>query len=381
IHVSRQKNINGLLGTDYTADQIAGTLANVEFTVTASGDELTVTPPYWRSDIHIPEDIAEEVGRLNGYDAIAPVLPQRDSTAVAPSRFDMVRADIRRALVRAGANEILTYSFVHGDVLTKAGQKTADSYRLTNSLSPDLQYYRQTLTPSLLGAVHPNIKKGFDSFALFELNKAHLKPHGLTDEGVPVEMDAVALVVAHKKPQPGAAFYQAKEFLQYLGGSLGLSLIFSPVDADPNYPVTAPFEHRRAALVTDARTDTFLGVVGEYKKSVTKGFKLPEYCAGFEISTVPLLEAVQKLANTYTPVSRYPSAERDICFQVSSSVQYGQLAGIISQTLATLPLEASFAPLDLYQPEDGLTKNMTFRIKLTPHDRTLTSDEVAAAVE
>lgn len=381
IRVSLQKNVNGLLGTNYTAEQVVGTLTNVEFTAVASGDELTVTPPYWRNDIHIPEDITEEIGRLNGYDTIAPVLPKRDFTAVRPSQFDEVRAAMRQALVRAGANEVFTYSFVHGDILQKAGQKPEDSYRLTNSLSPDLQYYRQSLTPSLLGAVHPNIKIGFDSFALFELNKVHLKPHGLTDEGVPAEVDMLALVVAHKKPQLGAAFYQAKQLLRYLGDSLGLDLIFSPLDADPNYPVTAPFEHRRAALVTDARTDTFLGVVGEYKKSVAKGFKLPGYCAGFEISTKPLLEAVQKLANSYTPVSRYPSAERDICFQVASSVQYGQLAGVISQTLASLPLEASFAPLDLYQPEDGLTKNITFRIKLTPHDHTLTSDEAAVAVE
>lgn len=381
IRISRQKHVNGLLGTDYTAKEVTGTLTNVEFTVVPSGDELTVTPPYWRSDIHIPEDITEEVGRLNGYDAISPAMPQRDGAAVTPSRFDTVRADIRRALVRAGANEVLTYSFVHGDVLAKAGQKPEDSYRLTNSLSPDLQYYRQTLTPSLLGAVHPNIKQGFDSFALFEVNKVHPKPHGLTRENVPAEVDMVALVVADRKPQPGAPFYQAKKLLQYLGDSLGLDLLFSSIDADPNYPVTAPFEHRRAALVTDKRTDTFLGVVGEYKKSAAKGFKLPDYCAGFEIGSVPLLEAVQKLANSYTPVSRYPSAERDICFQVASDVPYSQLAGAISQSLGMLPLETSFEPLDLYQPADGITKNITFRVKLTSHDRTLTSEEVTAAVQ
>src|SRR5690606_38224343 len=158
IRLSLQKNINGLLGTNYTAEQVVSTLTNVEFTAVASGDELTVTPPYWRSDIHIPEDIAEEVGRLNGYDAIASVLPKRDFAAVRPSQFDEVRAAMRQALVRGGANEVFTYSFVHGDILQKAGQKPEDSYRLTNSLSPDLQYYRQSLTPSLLGAVHPNIK-------------------------------------------------------------------------------------------------------------------------------------------------------------------------------------------------------------------------------
>lgn len=381
IRLHQQETVNDLLGSDFSTQQIADTLANVEFNVDVEGPDIMATPPYWRSDIHIPEDVVEEIGRLNGFDTIMPVLPSRDFTAVQTSHFDQTRAAIRKALVRAGGNEVFTYSFVHKDVLEKAGQKPQDSYRLTNSLSPELQYYRQTLTPSLLGAVHPNVKQGFDSFALFEVNKVHPKPHGLTNENVPAEVDMVALVVTSKKPLSGAPFYQAKKLLQYLGDSLGLELRFAPIDADPNYPVTAPFEHRRAALVTDAKTDTFLGIVGEYKKSAARAFKLPEYTAGFEIGSVPLLEAVQKLASSYTPVSRFPSAERDICFQVAKDVQYGQLVGSIEQVLKTLPLETSVAPLDLYQPQEGLTKNITIRLKLTPHDHTLTGEEASEMVE
>jgi phenylalanyl-tRNA synthetase beta chain len=84
---------------------------------------VTVTAPFWRADIHILEDVVEEIGRLNGFDLIAPTLPRRDFTAVRPSEFDQLRAKIRAALARAGANEALTYSFVHGNVLEKAGQK------------------------------------------------------------------------------------------------------------------------------------------------------------------------------------------------------------------------------------------------------------------
>ena len=379
VPVSVQK-INDVLGSSFSADDITATMRGIEFTVKAEGDNLSFIPPYWRADIHIPEDIIEEVGRIRGFDSIEPKLPRRDFTAVRPGHFDVVRANIRRALVRAGANEVLTYSFVHGDVLTKAGQNPADSYRLVNSLSPELQYYRQTITPSLLSVVHGNIRRGYDHFALFEVNKAHPKQHGMTDENVPAEVDMLALVVADKKPQPGAAYYEAKRQLDYLAASLGLELRYAPIETDPNYPVTAPFEHRRSALVTDAKTDTFLGIVGEYKKSVARAFKLPEYAAGFEIGSVPVLEAVQKLTSDYRPISRYQGVERDVCFQVPADAPYHHVFGVTKAALTRLDLETSVVPVDIYQADGAMTKNITLRLSLTSHEKTLTGDEINAAV-
>ncbi len=377
----KAETVNQILGSDLTMDTMIQTLEHVEFDVSLSDDTLAIKYPYWRADIHIPEDIVEEVGRLQGFDTITPNLPSRDFTAVRPTSFDEVRSSIRRLLARAGANEVLTYSFVHGDVLTKAAQKLEDSYRITNSLSPSLQYYRQTLTPSLLGLVHPNIKQGYDNLALYELNKTHPKTHGMTDEGVPGEADMLALVIASKNPQAGAPYYRAKKVLDYLGESLGLELLYTPIDTDPNYPVTAPFEYRRAALVTDKTTAAFLGIVGEYKKSTARGFKLPEYAAGFELSTTTLASAVAQRSSGYTPISRYPSSERDICFQVSQDVAYGHIVAAAADALSTQELESHITPFDIYQPDGSATKNITVRLTLTSHQKTLTGVEVAGVVD
>src|SRR5690606_563446 len=100
-----------------------------------------------------------------------------DFNAVTPSLFDTFRAQLRQRLVRAGANEVLTYSFVHGDILKNAGQAVENAYRITNAISPDLQYYRVSLTPSLLDKVNSNIRQRFDHFALFEANKVHMKEY------------------------------------------------------------------------------------------------------------------------------------------------------------------------------------------------------------
>jgi phenylalanyl-tRNA synthetase beta chain len=377
--------VNDTLGTKLSTDNILHTLENVEFDVAEAHQEqgsiLAVKAPYWRADIHIDEDIIEEVGRLSGFDSITPTLPHRDFTAVNPSSFDELRAEIRRVLVRAGANEVLTYSFVHGDVLKKALQDPENSYRLTNSLSPDLQYFRQSITPSLLGLVHGNIKNGYDTFALFELNKVHSKTAELV-AGVPPEMHRIGLTLANKKQQSGSAYYQAKRLLEYLGGALGLTLEYKQFTSDASFVFAKPFELRRSARVIDVASNQSIGIVGEYKKVVSRNFKLPEYAAGFELLTEGVALALQHKKGNYSPISRFPSSERDICFQVVSDIMYQQIIQSAMETLGESQFETTVTPVDIYQSDnDSPTKNITVRTRLTSHDRTLTGDDVTSVIE
>jgi phenylalanyl-tRNA synthetase beta chain len=374
--------INRLLGSQFIYDKIFKTLRNVEFEIEQIDSiKMKAKVPYWRSDVHIIEDIAEEIGRLNGFDNINPSLPIRDFTAVKPSGFDEFRSNIRKILVRAGANEILTYSFINGDVLQKAGQDVQNSYRIVNSISPELQYCRQTLIPSLLGLINPNIRQGYDEFALFEINKTHQKKDGLTDENVPVEADMLALVVADKNQQVSASYYKAKRILDFLCQLLGLELNYVPIDDDIKSPLSDPFEYRRSARLINETTNSFIGFVGEYKKSVIHNFKLPDSTAGFEINLRELFDAVENANNRYSPISRYPIAERDICFKVSNSVYYKQIIDASNAALADILLDSVILPIDIYQSKDSETKNITIRIKLVSQDHTLTNDEVVNTIK
>lgn len=374
-----EKQVNDTLGTQFTRDDIASLLGNVGFVVNFEELEAVVTVPYWRQDVHIPEDLIEEVGRLAGFDTINLTVPRRDFVAVRPGDFDMLRSVVRKSLVRAGANEVLTYSFVHGDILKKAGQNPDNAYRITNSLSPDLQYYRQSLTPSLLTHVFPNVKAGYGSFALFEANKVHQKSDGTTEENVPVEKESIALVVTDAKKK-GAAYYEAKRILEYAASVLGVALEYRALDGQ-NEAVYAPFEPKRSAIVADAITGDVLGVVGEYKKPVQKAFKTPEYTAGFEINPRKLLKSVEQVGIQYRPLSRYPGTERDICFQVKQAVSYGEIVNTAKQFLNETGLIVNVSPLDIYQPEDSDTKNVTIRVGLVSYDKTMTNDEVAGIID
>lgn len=374
-----QSFINNTLGCNMSVDNMVSSLRNAEFNVDVEASNTIITKsPWWRADIHISEDIVEEIGRLNGFDNINSVLPKRDFVAIRPSDFDIFRKNIRKILVRAGSDEVLSYSFVHGDVLSKAGLAIDNSYKIINSISPRLQYYRQTLTPSLLDLIHTNIKQGYDNFAIFEINKTHKKSDGLTDEKVPVESNMLALTMTNKIKQTSAAYYQAKKLLNYLAESIGLKLIYKPI-IDSDNPIFAPFENKRSAGVFDSN-NTLIGVVGEYKKAVVKGFKLPEYTAGFEVDTEVLFESSKRAENKYKPISHFPSAERDICFQVDQNIQYSQILESAESDLRQIDLESEISPVDIYQADKSSTKNITIRIKLTSHEHTLSSDEVMVAV-
>lgn len=376
-------HINTTLGSKFSAADIVETLQNVEFVVALDDTktELAVTAPYWRADIHIAEDIVEEVGRLNGFDTIEPTLPLRDFAAVSPSTFDIVRAKIRQALVRAGANEVLTYSFVHGDLLEKAGQKSQESFRITNSISPDLQYYRQTLVPSLLQLVHPNIKSGFDEFAVFELNKVHAKTLPFDADGLPEEQDQLAFVYANKQQKSGAPYYHAKKQLEYVAHTFGLELRYEPFADRQDTPLHAPFEYRRSAHVVAASTGETLGVIGEFRTSVAKAFKLPTATAGFVIKTAEFARLADATELTYKPLSRFPGTDRDICFQVESKVHYAAIIDAAQAALADTSLDTSVAPVDIYQPAGAPTKNVTIRVSLTSYEKTLTGEEASAVID
>lgn len=376
------------LGLELTTQQIQMLLQNVEFTVIVEGDDLTVTAPFWRTDIEIPEDIVEEVGRLYGFDHLPLVLPKRDLTPTKEDPMLTFKQRVRGILASAGANEVLTYSFVHSNLMSKVGQNPELAFQLSNAISPELQYYRMSLTPSLLDKVHMNVKSGYNKFALFEMNKSHNLLHADTDEGLPTEFNMLSLVFAANDkqvdPQSGAAFYDARTYLSYLLEELGIAVQYETIDNDPDFPVLKPFDFKRSALVRVKGTDTFLGVIGEFKPSVRKALKLPEHTAGFEIGLNELMGTSGRIGG-YAQLPRFPKVEQDICLKVPAATSYQDLYNLAWNTIVenqTEPMVPSLLPLDIYQREDDKDhKQITLRFSVANFEKTMTDAEVAAMLD
>jgi phenylalanyl-tRNA synthetase beta chain len=364
--------INVRLGSNLATEDMARLLENVEFAVDAHADSLKVTPGYWRTDVDIAEDIVEEVGRLHGYDLLPIKLPERSIKAIQPNPMLELKSKIRDALSRAGANEVLTYSFVHGDLLDKVQQNREQAYKLSNAISPELQYYRMSLLPSLLEKVYPNIKSGFNTFALFELNKVHSKLW--VEEELPKELENLGLVIAadNKTKREGAAFYHARKYLDNLAEGLGIELRYKPIPEPGEHPGAALFEPARSARVYLAETEKIIGAVGEFKQDIKKALKLPDYTAGFEVS---LGEKLLKAGAKYKPLSRYPSVEQDISLRIKADMPFGEVADFLAENIkAPEELVYSFYPIDIYQKQE--IRHITFRLKIASYSKTMKAQEV-----
>jgi phenylalanyl-tRNA synthetase beta chain len=372
--------VNTRLGCDIAATEMQKILENVEFDVELADDVLKIQVPFWRMDVSIPEDIVEEVGRLYGYGKVRAVLPARSSKPAAKNKSIEIKKDIRNILSRAGANEVLTYSFVHGGLIDKVGQDKQQAYHLRNAISPDLQYYRISLTPSLLAKVNANIRSGCDDFAIFEIGKAHIKNHNDSD-GLPKEFERLSFVVASSVDRPDSAYFTAKNFLVNLLNQLEVNstTVFTTQDSPERDSVDQAatyYQPGRSAVVS--LDGEVIGRVGEYNVEVCKALKLPSFCAGFEISTEILGRHISGSAN-YSPISKYPSIHQDISLRVRLDVSYQQLHDILLQEIDTKKedhAEVKITPIDIYQGDDHEYKNFAFRLSLVSHIRTLTTEEV-----
>lgn len=383
--------INARLGFELSAEDMATLLRNVEFKVEITGDDMVITAPFWRTDIAQPEDIVEEVGRLYGYDHLPMVLPQRDLTPAPKDPQLSLRAAISRTLSRAGASETLGYTFVHGDLLQKAGQDTDMAFQIGNALSPDLQYLRLSLTPSLLDRVHMNIKTGHGRFALFEINKVHANKMPLDEECLPAEFLRVGLVFAAddkvaQEEFAGAPYYQVRKYLMNMltqfniAQKVSFRRLAESADALDGHPLAQqmvqPFEPGRSALLFVG--DACIGVIGEYRASVRKVLKLPAFCAGFEVYASALLGGAK--SQQYVQLPRFPKVEQDICLRLPADTPYGDVFkfvwGHIDENRPDQTYH-SLGPVDIYQrPDDPEHKQITLRLSIASYERTLTDTEV-----
>lgn len=378
--------INSRLGLNLTEGQIGNLLENVEFRLD-DGQASQFGVPFWRTDIGLAEDVVEEVGRLYGFDKLPHELPYRTAT---PARLNAALAaneKVRQLLKRAGGNEVLTYSFVHEQLLEKARQDSAQAFRLSNALSPSLQYYRLSLVPSLLDKVHMNIRAGYAEFLLYEIGKSHhVAEHG--EDGLPKEFGRVAGVYTSQDQRDGDAYYRARRVIDFAVGELAPRAQVRYVRLDeysgPSSAMfeqlCAPFEPKRSAVVEiDGR---LAGVVGEPHQVTTAGLKLPAYTAMFELFRSALTghDAVN-----YMPLSRFQSMYRDVSFVVTDSVRYEAVEQAIRATEHDDSLRVDASLVDSYQQDGSTDKTLTVRFVVTPYHRTLQSEEandiVAAATD
>lgn len=358
--------INQLLGSHYDEALMIQTLENVGFKVSSDSEKLLVTAPLWRTDIHIKEDIIEEVGRLLGFDNLPLSLPVRPFIGAEKNAMFELKTTLRNLLsLELGLHEVLTYSFISKKLLERVGENTEDAYEITNSISPELQLFRTSITPSLLEKVRENQKAGFADFSLYEMNQITRKSLGLNADQTPKMQHHLAVVST-------ADYYYSKQILENLADKLGLNF---EIQAFSDGEDSGYFEPKRAAKILLSGTQ--IGCLGELKNSVKTALKLKEV-SSLELDLESLLgqKATDKRIKEF---SRFPAVNRDLTVKISEEKPFALVENAIFEVLKIQPsLIFHLTATSIYQAEGADTKNLSFHLNFASTEKTLLSEEISA---
>lgn len=357
----RVARANATLGTSLSADEITDLLAPIGFTSTGDGDVLQVALPPWRLDSSTEIDIIEEVARMHGYSSIERTVP-RSPNAGGLTRVQRDRRLIRQILAGFGAFESWTTTFVSVAAVQRCDLDADDTVTVTNPLVADEDRLRPSLLPGLLGSIAYNESHRERGAWLFEIGKTFRRPRN-PDDQLPDEREVLAVALAGADARDAVGAWQA-----VVDG-----LLLADVRIDPG---SAPGLHptRSAFVVVDGDA---VGFVGEVDPGVLERFGITERVAWLEVDLERVL-ASQHGADQVTPLSRYPSSDVDLAFEVDEPTP----AGEIERTLrAASPLVVGVSLFDVYRGDQVASgrRSLAYSVRFQAADRTLTDDEVGAA--
>ncbi|MFD0686299.1 phenylalanine--tRNA ligase subunit beta [Actinomadura fibrosa] len=383
-------------GVTYGRDTVVRRLEQVGCAVTGE-DQLTVTPPSWRPDLTDPNDLAEEVIRLEGYENI-PARAPRPVAGKGLTAQQRLRRRVGRALAGAGHVEVLAFPFVSAkdwdDLQLPADDERRVALRLANPLSEDEPLLRTTLLPGLFRALAHNVGRGFADAALFETGLVfrprpgapERSPRLAVDRGptpeeiasveaaLPDQPHRVAVVLSGQREPSGwwgagrpALWADAIEAARTVAREVGVELT---VKADRH----APWHPGRCAALYAG--DTLVGHAGELHPRVTKAYGLPPRTCAMELELRRLGEPVSPRA---PHVSTYPFATQDVALVVDAAVPAAEVEGALRDGAGEL-LE-SVRLFDVYTGEqvgEG-RKSLAYSLRFRAPDRTLTAEEATQA--
>ncbi|KRV50293.1 phenylalanine--tRNA ligase subunit beta [Wenjunlia vitaminophila] len=384
-------------GTEYGRETVARRLQDVGCDVYGT-DKLVVTVPSWRPDLTDPNDLAEEVIRLEGYQKLPSTLP-KPPAGRGLTEAQRLHRRVGRVLAGSGYVEAPTYPFLGPAALDGLGLDADDprrsTVRLVNPISEEEPGLRTTLLPGLLAALRRNEGRGMRDLALFETGLVFLpRPDAPAAPPLPVDrrptaeelakLDAslpeqprhVAVVLAGARERAGwwgpghpAGWADAVRAAVTVAEAAGAPLVVRQGRYQPWHP------GRCAELVVDGRV---IGHAGELHPRAIKALHLPERTCAMELDLDALAAAGSGPVQA-PRLSTYPVATQDVALVVDADVPAAEVEAALREGAGEL-LE-SLRLFDVFTGEqlgEG-RKSLAYALRFRAQDRTLTVEEATRA--
>ena len=369
-----------VIGMPVTQAQCEGVLQRLGLPFLSQPGRLTVTPPSWRFDLRIEEDLIEEVIRVLGYQTLPDTPPLAPVTARVHGEARRSLNGLRHALAGLDYQETINFSFVE-ERWEHELAGNPDPIRVLNPIASPLAVMRSSLVGSLVGVLRFNLARKAARVRVFEVGRVYRR--------APATTDSDAGVAGLEQPQRVAGLaFGAADGLQW--GSRERGIDFFDIRGDieallaPRRARFAPAEHPAMHPGRCARVELAgqaIGIVGELHPQWRQAYELPSAPVLFELDAQALLE---RDLPQFEPLPRQQSAWRDIAVIAGEHVTHEALMAAIDAAQTSLVRSARL--FDIYKPATPAPdmapgeRSLAVRLELLDDEATLTDERIGATV-
>lgn len=358
----KSEEINKMLGIKISENDMEKELDRLDFKYEKNNDEFIVTIPKRRLDIDPNiNDIAEEIGRLYGYNNLVSTLPKTNIRKGGYIGDVKYRKEFSKRLRTLGLNETKTYTLTSPDMASTFKYEEKENAILPNPMSIDKSVVRTTLIPSLINVYNYNKTRKVEDIMLYEISKTYDKNYN-EDIKISILMRGNYIINKWQNNKIKIDFYIIKGIIENLLDYAGFKNRYEfQVDNIPNmHPGMS------ARILLDREQ---LGIIGRVHPSTIKD---EVYVA--EISLTKLIKPIKPIK--YKESSKYPEIKKDMAFIVDKNTTSKEIETEIKR--AGGRLLTNIEVFDVYTGENvGVNeKSIAYSLTFSSNEKTLTDDEV-----
>lgn len=378
-----------VIGMPLTQAQCADVFKRLGLPFTEGEGTLAVTPPAYRFDITIEEDLIEEVARMVGYNNLPTTAPLAPITPKLPAEATRSPFAVRRLLAGLGYQETINFSFVE-ERWEQELAGNAQPIKLLNPIASQMSVMRSSLLGSLLQVLKFNLDRRAERVRVFELGRVFLRDASVQNTDTTVQG-------FHQPMRVAGVAYGANDMLQWGRKEQGIDFFDVKGDVEALLaPLKATFEPGEHPAMHPGRCARVLvqgkpiGFVGELHPQWRQSWELPLAPVMFELE----LDAVlQRVVPQFKSVAKHQAVERDLAPVVAERVTHAEIVAAVQAAIPGGMLRSAVV-FDIYRPKPlkageetpagGLApgeKSVSVRLTLGSDEATLTEAEIDAAVQ
>ncbi|PUE15545.1 phenylalanine--tRNA ligase subunit beta [Limnohabitans sp. WS1] len=372
-----------VIGMPLTQQQCADALRSLGLQVAEGEGTVTVTPPSFRFDLQIEEDLIEEVARMVGYNNLPTNPPLAPITAKVRPETERSPSAVRRAIAALGYQETINYSFVE-EAWEKDLAGNASPIRLLNPIASQMSVMRSSLIGSLLQVVKFNADRKADRVRVFELGRVFLRNDTVqstdtTVQGFEQPMRVAGMAWGPVEPlgwqgkSRNVDFYDVKSDVEKLLAPRKAEFVAA------EHPAMHPGRSAQVWL-----EGVMIGHAGELHPRWRQAWELSSAPVVFELSLDAIIARQVPVAQA---VAKHQAVERDIAVIVNEQVTHGQLMAAI-HAAPTQGLLRDAVLFDIYRPKAESTgglaageKSLAVRLSLLSEESTLTDVQIDTVMQ